>query len=120
MTRGDRLLIAVLACLALVAWPLASAVAGGRGGQVVLSAPVGETVVSLSRDAVYELQGATGVVTVEVHDGSVSVVESDCPDHTCVRTGAISAPGSVIACVPNGVVVRIGGEGDDGLDARIR
>lgn len=120
MTRGDRLLIAVLACLALLAWPLASAVAGGRGGQVVMSAPGGETVAALSDDGVYRIQGAKGIVTVAVDAGVVRVLQSDCPDHTCVRTGAVSAPGSVIACVPNGVVVRIGSEGDDGLDARIR
>jgi len=120
MTRGDRLLIAALACLALVAWPLASAVAGGRAGQVVMSTAEGETVVPLSVDATYEVQGTAGIVTVEVHDGTVRVVRSDCPDHTCVRMGAVSTAGSVIACVPNGVVLRVGGEGGDGLDARIR
>jgi hypothetical protein len=48
------------------------------------------------------------------------VTDSTCPDRVCVHTGAISAPGSMIACVPNGVVVRIGGEESDGLDARVR
>ncbi|MDY0341332.1 MAG: NusG domain II-containing protein, partial [Coriobacteriia bacterium] len=72
------------------------------------------------RDAEYRIAGALGDVVVRVADGAVRIDESGCPDQTCVRTGAISTPGSVIACVPNRVVVRVGGDGDGGLDARIR
>lgn len=120
MTRGDRVLIAALLCASLLVWPLAAARAGGQTGQVFITGPAGESGVSLSRDGEYRIPGATGDVVVVVSDGAVRIDESDCPDQTCVRTGDVSAPGSVIACVPNRVVVRVGGEGDGGLDARIR
>lgn len=120
MTRGDRVLIAVLLCVSLLAWPLAAARAGSQGGQAFITGPDGESAVSLSRDAEYHVSGATGDVVVRVSDGAVRVDESGCPDQICVRTGAVSSPGSVIACVPNRVVVRVGGEGDGRLDARIR
>lgn len=120
MTRVDRLIIGVLAVMALVAWPLASAAAGADGSTVVITAPGGQTVVSLSEDADYRIDGAVSDLTVRVDHGSVSVVESDCPDQTCVRTGRVSAAGEVIACVPNRVVVRVGGERADEFDARIR
>ncbi|MHB1017487.1 MAG: NusG domain II-containing protein [Coriobacteriia bacterium] len=120
MTRGDRVLIAALLCVSLLAWPLAAARAGGQGGQAFITGPGGESAVSLSRDAEYRIPGATGDVVVRVSDGAVRVDESGCPDQICVRTGAVSSPGSVIACVPNRVVVRVGGEGDGRLDARIR
>lgn len=120
MTRADRLIIAVLAALALVAWPLASAVAGAEGGSAVINGPGGQTTVPLSSDADYHIAGAVSEVIVRVSGGSVCVVDSGCPGQTCVHTGGISAAGEVIACVPNRVVVRIGGERADEFDARIR
>ncbi|MHB1136299.1 MAG: NusG domain II-containing protein [Coriobacteriia bacterium] len=120
MTRGDRLLIAALVCMSLLAWPLTAARADGQGGQAFIAGPGGESAVSLSRDAEYHIAGATGDVVVHVSNGAVRIAESGCPDQICVRTGAVSSPGSVIACVPNGVVVRVGGEGDGRLDARVR
>lgn len=119
MSRADRIVIVVVAALALAVWPLAVAAADGAD-QVTITGPAGETVVSIAEDAVYEIDGVRGTVTVTVEDGAVCVAESDCPDHTCVRTGAVRAPGSVIACVPNRVIVRVGGDSTDGLDARVR
>jgi len=120
MTRADRVVIAVLALMALAAWPLATAVAGGSGGRVEITGPRGESVESLDVDARYAVEGTLGEVTVSVSDGAVAVIDSGCPDHTCVRTGAVSAAGSVVACVPNRVVVRVGGAAAGELDARIR
>lgn len=119
MTRADRTVIVLLAAFALAAWPLAVAVAEDAS-QVTITGPLGKTVVPIGTDAVYEIDGALGTVTVTIKDGSAAVTESDCPDHVCVRTGAVRTPGSVIACVPNRVIVRVGGDDTDGLDARVR
>lgn len=119
MSRADRIVIAAVALIALAMWPLAAAGASGTD-EVTIGGPAGETVVSLAADAIYEIDGAEGPVTVTVERGAVSVTESTCPDHTCVRTGARRASGSVIACVPNHVIVRVGGDNADGLDARVR
>lgn len=120
MSRTDRILIAVLALLAVAMWPLASAAAAGDAGRVTITGPAGETRASLSQDATFQIAGAQGVVVVCIEDRTVRVTESSCPDQVCVHTGALRAPGSVIACVPNRVVVRVGGAGADGLDARVR
>ena len=120
MTRADRIVIAAIAIAALAAWPLA-AVAGPDGARVIrVSAPGGTTTASLDVDTTLTIDGAGGEVVVRIADGGVSVISAECPDHTCIRTGRVSAPGAVIACVPNGVVVRVGEAGDDGLDARVR
>jgi hypothetical protein len=118
MTRADRILIAVLAALALLSWPIAGAWA--TDDAVVITGPGGTTVVPLEVDRTLQVQGDEGGVTVAIRAGHVLVTDSDCPDQVCVHTGSIHRPGAVIACVPNGVVVRIGSGGDDGFDARIR
>lgn len=120
MTRADRLVIALLALAAIAAWPLVSAASPGAGAEAFISGPQGETAVSLSVDGDYDIVGSQGTLKVCVSDGEISVIESGCPDQTCVHTGAVSAAGSVVACVPNEVVVRVGGERSGGLDASVR
>lgn len=119
MTRADRVLILVLAALALVAWPLAAA-ASTTGHRVVVGGPLGETRFALAEDRSLDVPGRLGTVTVVARGGVVAVTEATCPDQVCVRTGSVHAGGSVIACVPNGVVVSVKGGESDGLDARIR
>lgn len=118
MTHGDRLLIAVLAAVSLLTWPLA-AVARGEARQLAISSPEGSTSVPVLEDQTVRVQGRSGEMVVQIEHGSVRVLEADCPDGICVSTGAVSAPGEVVACVPNGVVLRVEGSGDE-LDARIR
>ena len=67
---------------------------------------------SVSDEIMFDLNGAK----IAVGSGGARVTQSDCPDKVCVRTGEISSPGEVIACVPNGVTVYIEG-GPDGADA---
>jgi hypothetical protein len=120
VTRADRIVIAVIAIAALAAWPLAAVAGPGEARVVTVSGPNGQTVSSLDVDQTLTIAGGRGEVVVRISDGYASVVSAECPDHTCMRTGRVSSPGAVIACVPNGVVVRIGGAGEDGLDARVR
>ena len=123
MSRTDRLLIAVLACLALAATPVALALEGRPGPDgtaIFVDAPTGTSRLPREHDATVTIDGARGRLTVEVLGGAVRVAAAACPDQTCVKTGWVRAPGSAIACLPNGVTVRIGGGRDDGLDAVIR
>lgn len=119
MTRADRLLIVSIAALALAAWPLV-AMGAGAGDRVTITGPAGVSSFPLADERTLTVQGRVGEVSVVIDRGEVSVRDADCPDLICVKTGAVSAGSSVIACVPNGVVVRIDRSGDDEFDARIR
>lgn len=44
---------------------------------------------------------------IRVENGTVRVVQADCPDKICVHTGPISQEGEVIACLPHGVMIYI-------------
>lgn len=46
---------------------------------------------------------------LEIMDGAAAVVEANCGDHTCVRTGRISREGEAIVCLPHRLVIRIEG-----------
>ena len=58
--------------------------------------------------------GAADYNVLEIKDGAAAVVEANCGDHTCIRTGQISREGEAIVCLPHRLVVRIEG-GDEPL-----
>lgn len=122
MTRADRLLAVVLACVALAASPVAGArgVAKTASSVVVVKGPSGTIRAPLDRDQAYRIQGLRGRVVVVVENGTVRVAESRCRDQVCVRSGRADSVGEAIACVPNGVVVTIVEGGRDDLDAVVR
>lgn len=49
---------------------------------------------------------------IRVENGTVQVLEADCPDKVCVQTGPIRQEGEVIACLPHGLIVYIQREGE--------
>ena len=49
------------------------------------------------------------------HNGKIQVLASDCHDKTCINMGEAEKNGSMIACVPNKIVIRIV-KSDDGVD----
>lgn len=44
---------------------------------------------------------------IVVCDGEVYISESDCPDHSCVHSGAIKNNNKVICCLPNKLILRL-------------
>lgn len=46
---------------------------------------------------------------LQISGGAAAVIEANCGDHTCVRTGAASREGETIVCLPHRLVVRIEG-----------
>lgn len=58
------------------------------------------------------IQGVRGESLVGVEGSGIHMIDSACPDKTCVHIGVISRPGELIVCLPNRVVIRVLGEGD--------
>ena len=54
---------------------------------------------------------------LHISGGTASVIEANCGDHTCVRTGQVSRNGETIICLPHKLVVEIVGSGNSAFDA---
>ena len=91
----------------------------------LLSKKVGNTVVveidgktvatySLNQNGEYSLNGGTNVLVIE--DGKAYLNYSNCPDHTCEKTGKIQYVGQSIICLPNKIAITIKGEAEGGVD----
>lgn len=72
---------------------------------------------SLETDRRVEAEGPLGRTLIEIKDGHARIVSSPCPCKVCVRMGTIGREGGAIACVPNRIVVSVGKQRADGLDA---
>lgn len=67
----------------------------------------------LSEDRVFDCGNG---VTVAVSGGKAFILESDCPDKTCMRTGKLEASGDTAVCLPNRTVVKIAGAPETEVD----
>jgi len=95
----------ILLAVILVTWLWSSGAPDRSGG------PEGLRIVSLEAEDTLDILRDTvvyrGEVTVEISGGSAAITDSDCPTRQCVRTGWISKPGEMSACMPNGVFIEI-------------
>lgn len=66
----------------------------------------------LSQNGVFSLNGGTNTLVIE--DGAAYVSYSNCPDHTCERTGKIRYVGQTIVCLPNRITIAVRGDQTEG------
>jgi hypothetical protein len=119
---ADVVLIAVVLVLATAAIiRVGRAQSREAAGPAVAKVYEGEALVEtigLDVDRVVELPGSS--VRLEVKEGAIRVLASDCPQQICVNGGWIRRPRQVIACVPNKTLVTIESEEPPFLDAIVR
>jgi hypothetical protein len=74
---------------------------------VELRSDEGTRVLALGKRRTIEVRGPLGVTLVELDEAGARVISSPCPNRLCIRSGRVSRPGRVIACVPNRVALRL-------------
>ena len=106
-TKVDALVIGclLLAALAVMAFWGRAQPAQTAACQILYENRVIQTV-SLDRDQVFALPQNPQVI-FQVKNGTIAFIASDCPDKICVKTGFISHPGQMAACLPNRVAIKI-------------
>lgn len=115
--RNDLLLIAGLLLAAALVWVLVRP--GGTGGWAVVTENGAETArYPLNVDRTVTI-GTEAYNILRISGGEVSVIEANCGDHTCVRTGAIFREGETIVCLPHRLVVSVEGGEASGFDASL-
>ena len=63
---------------------------------------------SAKQDGIYKVGGPLGITTFEIKDGKVRIIDSPCPNKTCVNQGWHSP----LVCLPNNVIITIEEEGE--------
>lgn len=57
-----------------------------------------------------------GINVIKIHDNGVEIIDADCPDKVCIKTGFIDKFGSSIVCLPNKLIVEIRGDIKEEID----
>ncbi len=101
--------IIFIACimLAVIGFSLWSSL-GGKPGTAAVVDIAGQqaAVLSLSEDGIYDLEGKIPV-HLEIADGKIRFINSECPDHVCEKFGWLSRTHDQATCAPAGVVVHV-------------
>lgn len=111
--RGDLLAVLLVALIALgtiIFFLPAGAADEARIAQIYMDGKLLHEL-PLDVDTILTLEGDYRNA-VSVSDGSIRIAESNCPGGDCVHSGAISAPGRSIVCLPNRVEIRVTGISD--------
>ena len=111
LKKADILLILCLLLLSLI--PLVSlrqqmdnlyadiTVAGRLERRIPLSAHQGTEI--------FTIQTADGSNTICVDDASIAVINADCADAVCIKTGKATQAGDIIACLPHRLIIEVKG-----------
>ncbi len=117
LTLPDKILIAGLVIVTLTSFP-AIRHFHREGEGVVIEVDGGEVGnFSLGEDRLISVDGKLGTTRVAISEKGVRVLDSPCPYKLCVKSGAIDRSGETLVCLPNRVVVRITGNGQEAVDA---
>ena len=113
--KNDLLLITGLLLAAALVWLLVRP--GGAGGWAVVTVDGVETArYPLDTEQTVTIGGEAYNI-LQIAGGTAAVIEANCGDHTCVRTGTISRKGEAIVCLPHRLVVSIEGGAPSDFDA---
>ncbi len=118
INKRDTIIIVLIIIFALIC--LFAPKLADNGGYAVIKC--GDEVVArleLDKSGNYTFPEFEGMIFT-VADGAISVTESNCGDHTCIRTGTISRSGEVIVCVPNKAAVTIESKEQSDLDVVLK
>lgn len=109
------LILAVLAAVAFLLLPQWLSAGGDVIAEVSVNGVVTKEIPLNKTDEKQQYTLENGVI-LETENGSIRFLDSDCPTHACVHTGAISRAGEVAACVPNKTVVALKSENGAAVD----
>ncbi len=106
---GDVVVLVAASLLVGASWAALWS-GGGPAEYAEISTPDAAPLrLELAADTTVEIAGRLGVSTIEVRAGRVRFTDSPCVGRQCVHAGWLARTGQVAACLPNGVVVEVGG-----------
>ena len=106
INKKDMVLVGVVLLLAVVSFLFVQMKGNENAGSVRVTVDGVEAgIFPLDQDD--EISINNGTNKIKIMDGTVNMIEADCPDHICVDHKPISKNGESIICLPNKVVVEI-------------
>ena len=111
-------LLAALAGLAVLVW-LDSGAAAGLRAEIYMDGELIQSVALPAKEQRIEIwrENPAGCNILQISPQGIMMLEASCQNQDCVHCGLKSRPGSVIACLPHRLLVRLSGVKDGAFDA---
>ncbi|MBQ9460620.1 MAG: NusG domain II-containing protein [Clostridia bacterium] len=118
--RDIILIMALLLAGGLIALCVRLFSGGGQKVEVRVDGRV-TAAYSLNEERTVTVSGVGGSNVLSIKNGEACIIDADCPDGLCMKTGAIKYTGQSIICLPHRVVVEItaGAAEHSGTDADV-
>lgn len=110
-TIADKILLFILVILSFsgIIW-IREGLPKGRTVRIEVNGrPV--YILPADKEKVVSVEGPEGKTVVEIRDHRVRVTESPCQNKLCIKQGWVKS--GAIVCLPNRVVITIGGQGNE-------
>ena len=106
--KRDLILIGILISVSLVFLVIWFVNNNDIGNYAVITHNDEEVVrLPLNTDTEYEISGDISLMHIHIKDGYVYVHDSGCSNQICVNTKKTNKKGAIIACIPNGVIIKV-------------
>lgn len=113
ISKTTAILCAVLAVMVIgsvvwLLWPQQSA-EGDRIAVITVNSEEYKRIdLDKAKDEVFSIEDVTGKhITLEIKDGAIHFLSSDCPDKVCVNTGYLREDNDIAVCLPNQVAITV-------------
>lgn len=113
MTSADWKLIAAIALIGAILFGffVMTRLYGTKAQNATVTVQ-GEVIMRLNISGSTREQDLPGAgMKLQYGGGRIRVINSDCSEQVCVKTGWISRPGQSIVCLPNQTMISLSGEG---------
>ena len=109
------IVVIVAICIAALLIALIPLFAQNEGSFVKVTAGLSaeSVLLPLEEDGLHTFESNGHALTIEIKEGSVSVIDATCPDRVCISSGRISRGGEIIVCVPSMITIEILSENEE-------
>ena len=110
LRKADKILIGVLLVVSLIGVILSIGVFHTTADQVAQISVDGKVVKTIPLKEGYQQEFRIGTEQyniIKVENGNIRIVEANCPDQLCTRTGWISHMPQQIVCLPYRLVIKV-------------
>lgn len=91
-------------------------------GQTVQIIQDGEVLYTInldkSEDRIIEVKYKENKNTIQIKNHKISIIDAECPDHTCMKMGELKSSAAPIVCLPNKLVIKFAES--DKIDAEVK
>ncbi|MCL2495907.1 MAG: NusG domain II-containing protein [Clostridiales bacterium] len=112
----SAVLLAALIGLALMTWREHGDTAG-LYANIYVDGALTQTIALSAGEQRIRLENSAGYNLLLISPQGIMMLEANCHNQDCVHSGIKSRSGSVIACLPHRLLVRLSGAKDGALDA---